>query len=59
MPCYRAYPFPGSKLFLAMGVPHSTSYPFNDFKAMFNISIKYFFFQIMLLSNLTAIYPKI
>ena len=39
MPCYRTYPSPDSKWFLAMVAWHFTSALLNHFKAMLNISI--------------------
>ena len=57
MSCYRTYPFPDSKWFLAMGVRSFTNDPFNHFKAMLNISMKHYL-QRMLQFNLTAIHPK-
>ena len=45
MLCYRAYPFPDSKWFLAMGVSPFTNLLFNHFKGMFNININQSFFD--------------
>ena len=45
MPCYRAFPFPDLKWFLAIGVWHFHNAPFNHFKIMFNISTNLSFFD--------------